>query len=100
MYYINCTQVALRVIGTAEEGLPDSLLFEKNETGEEGQDEYRGEAPLQTAGPGFVVDCRGHLIRSGAGGGDCGSGDGNEDDEEGDGGAGDDDDTRCVQRLL
>jgi hypothetical protein len=43
-------EVALRVIGTAEEGLPESLLFEK-----EGGDEYRGETPVQTAGPGFGV---------------------------------------------
>lgn len=90
------TQVALRVIGTAEEGLPESLLFEKEGAGD---DEYRREAPLQTAGPGFVVDCRGHLIRSGGGGGGGKGGDG---DGEGDGEEGeeddDDDDTR--KRLI
>ena len=67
------------MIGTQEEGLPESLLFEKNEADAGGQDddeEYRAEAPLNTAEPGFVVDCRGHLIRSG------GAGDGEEGEEE------------------
>jgi hypothetical protein len=70
------------VIGTAEEGLPESLLFEREEGGD-GDDEYRGEAAVQTAGPGYVVDCMGHLIRSGAAGG-AGSAVGGGGDREGD----------------
>lgn len=88
------------MIGTQEEGLPESLLFEKNEADAGGQDddeEYRAEAPLNTAEPGFVVDCRGHLIRSGgAGDGE----EGGEEEENGAGGEGHHDDTRCVGLWL
>ena len=92
-------EVALCVIGTAEEGLPGSLLFEKEEGEGQEEGEYRSETAVQTAGPGFVVDCRGHLIRSNGGGGKGGGAEDEDEDEEGAGDGDDDDyddDTRSV----
>ncbi|TFJ82302.1 hypothetical protein NSK_006421 [Nannochloropsis salina CCMP1776] len=59
-------EVALGVVGTAQEGLPESLLFDQGDAREvEKAHDYTEEAALHTAGPGLVVDCRGHLIRRG-----------------------------------
>lgn len=91
-------QVALCVIGTADEGMPESLFFEKQEAdGGDDDDGYRREGPTQTAGTaGFVVDCRGHLIRSRGGAVAGGEGE-DEDDVDGDDGKGD---TRWVSRMI
>ncbi|GAB5035431.1 Hypothetical protein NocV09_02600720 [Nannochloropsis oceanica] len=102
-------EVSLGIIGTAGEGLPDSLFSELGDENREGGgkeggvEEYREEAALHTAGPGLVVDCRGHLIRRGkSDGGNKGREDGmnctqdnGKDNEEG---GDEDDDAR--QRLI
>ena len=53
-------EVALAVIGTSEEGLPESLLFEDDHptalTKQEEEEQYREEAALHTAGPGKTAD--------------------------------------------